>query len=169
MAVELTTSTTSRGPEALVAVLACRDGARRQRQELPAPPHRRKLRRQAPAGYRGRLRLGLRLAQRPSAPLLTAGMIELRSLLRARCPWPWPVRSKPVSQRGHGRDWGTWTEGAVILGRREAPACSGGGRSGADGERNNVQGWTVFEIPSTHGPWGPCEPSDQARAFQIGR
>ena len=63
----------------------------------------------------------------------------------------------------------TWTEGAVILGRRGAPACSGGGRSGADGERNNVQGWTVFEIPSTHGPWGPCEPSDQARAFQIGR
>ena len=34
----------------------------------------------------------------------------------------------------------TWTEGAVILGRRGAPACSGGGRSGADGERNNAQG-----------------------------
>ena len=31
----------------------------------------------------------------------------------------------------------TWTEGAVIRG---APVCSGGGRSGVDGERNNVQG-----------------------------
>jgi len=28
----------------------------------------------------------------------------------------------------------TWTEGAVILGRRGAPVCSGGGRFGADGE-----------------------------------
>ena len=57
-----------------------------------------------------------------------------------------------VPARGHGRcdpsrcrlavtgGGVTWTEGAVILGRRGAPACSGGGRSGADGERNNAQG-----------------------------
>ena len=38
------------------------------------------------------------------------------------------------------REEGTWTEGAMVLGRRGAPACSGGGRSGAVGERNDDQG-----------------------------
>ena len=61
-------------------------------------------------------------------------------LIENRQQWPWPpVRSEPVSSRCYRRRR-AWTEGAVVLGRRGAPACSGGGRSGADGERNNVQG-----------------------------
>ena len=87
-------------------------------------------------------------------------------LIENRQQWPWPpVRSEPVSSRCYRRRR-AWTEGAVVLGRRGAPACSGGGQPGADGKRNNVQGWTVFETPST---WGPCRPLDQERAAQIGR
>ena len=72
-------------------------------------------------------------------------------LIENRQQWPWPpVRSEPVSSRCYRRRR-AWTEGAVVLGRRGAPACSGGGQPGADGKRNNVQGWTVFETPSTLG------------------
>ena len=72
-------------------------------------------------------------------------------LIENRQQWPWPpVRSEPVSSRCYRRRR-AWTEGAVVLGRRGAPACSGGGQPGADGKRNNVQGWTVFETPSTPG------------------
>jgi hypothetical protein len=48
-----------------------------------------------------------------------------------------------------------WQTGAAAL--RRATACSGGGvagsrpRPGVEGKRNGIQGWTVFEIPSTLG------------------
>ena len=38
--------------------------------------------------------------------------------------------------------------------------------SHATAQRNNVQGWTVFQIPST---LGLLEPSDQTRASPMGR
>ena len=62
--------------------------------------------------------------------------------LLACFPWPWPVRSEPVSSRGHGRGRGTWTEGgrswgaaalrraaeADVPGQTASETTSGGGR-----------------------------------------
>ena len=59
------------------------------------------------------------------------------------------IRAGVVSRSWEGE--GDLDGRGAVLGRRGAPACSGGGRSGADGERNNIRGWTVFETPSTPG------------------
>ena len=62
------------------------------------------------------------------------------------------IRAGVVSRSWEGE--GDLDGRGAVLGRRGAPACSGGGRSGADGERNNIRGWTVFETPSTPGSLG---------------
>jgi len=59
-----------------------------------------------------------------------------------------------VSRSWEGEGEGDLDGRGAVLGRRGALACSGGGRSGADGERNNIRGWTVFETPSTPGSLG---------------
>jgi len=52
---------------------------------------------------------------------------------------------------------------AVVLGRRGAPACSGGGRPGRTASETTSRGWTVFETPSTPGPLPSIRSSTSGR------
>ena len=87
------------------------------------------------------------------APLLNAGMSS------APCSLPAArghgCRRNPSCCRhavaGGGGRRRAWTEGAVVLGRRRAPACSGGGRPGRTASETTSRGWTVFQTPSTPG------------------
>ena len=68
------------------------------------------------------------------------GRHELRSLLLALCPRPWPERSELVSPCGHGnrrgprregRSWppgASWSSGVTMRGGRRAEQRPGGGR-----------------------------------------
>jgi hypothetical protein len=98
-----------------------------------------------------RLCPGLRLARRPSAPLLNAGRHELRrSLLLGLLPVAMvgAIRDGVVA-RSRGVGGGGGPEGVAVLGRRGAPACSGAGDHGRTASETMPRGWTVFEIPST--------------------